>query len=242
MSAPFLKRIQHAPARASSRRWKAAHCSAVVSRRSLGSIVRRRRPHVRRRGPPDGISGARRLPGRRKGRHRRVDRHEGGAGGQHGRRPVRRARAAQPRRHVRPIVRRRRRNPDRAPARRDQRAERAERRGDPGGGSLNQGARGFGNFAVARFHPDGSTDASFGDNGVATADFADVPYGNFDVVPDLVADAAGNIAVAGTAKIVYPAMEGPGDRLSSRQAIAVARFTPNGALDAHFSVGQTPPN
>ena len=74
-------------------------------------------------------------------------------------------------------------------------------------------------FGVARFNTDGSLDASFGVSGEATTSF-----GNFDNTATCVAiQGGGKIVVAG-----YTGVEGAFD-------FAVARYNPDGSLDAGFN-------
>ena len=76
-------------------------------------------------------------------------------------------------------------------------------------------------FAVTRFHPDGTPDAGFGDGGTAVVDFDR----RFEQAQGVALDAAGNIVVAG-----YSAVDGRFFGLD----FAVARLTPDGALDPTF--------
>ena len=80
---------------------------------------------------------------------------------------------------------------------------------------------GFGdtNFAVARLNPDGISDLSF-DGGLASADF-----GGFDFGHAAALQGDGKIVVAGNTEVNYD--------------IAVARFNPDGSLDASFDPGGT---
>lgn len=71
-------------------------------------------------------------------------------------------------------------------------------------------------FALARYNADGTLDTSFGDQGVVTTDFA----GQHDLIGSIVVQADGKILAAGT---------GSGSRL--------ARYLPNGTLDATFGTG-----
>lgn len=78
------------------------------------------------------------------------------------------------------------------------------------------------NFALARYHPDGSLDSSFGNQGLVTLDFSsrnveDSIHG-VALLPD------GRILVAGNV-----------DRSATNEEdFALARFLPNGALDPSF--------
>jgi uncharacterized delta-60 repeat protein len=69
-------------------------------------------------------------------------------------------------------------------------------------------------FALARFNPDGSLDASFGDHGKLTTDFA----GGSDIGYDLLLQQDGKIVVAGVASDDF----------------ALARYHPDGSLDVSF--------
>jgi uncharacterized delta-60 repeat protein len=76
-------------------------------------------------------------------------------------------------------------------------------------------------FAVARYNPDGSLDTSFGNGGLVTTDFFELDDGCTGVViqPD------GKIVVAG------------GTRTGGSKDFAVARYNPDGSLDASFGRG-----
>jgi uncharacterized delta-60 repeat protein len=74
-------------------------------------------------------------------------------------------------------------------------------------------------FALARYNDDGSLDVSFGGDGRITADFT--PH--WDIASDVAVQQDGGIVAAGTAAI---------ERNHAR--FAVARFLPDGALDASF--------
>ena len=76
-------------------------------------------------------------------------------------------------------------------------------------------------FALARFHPDGTLDTSFGTGGVVVADFA----GGFDVIYGLAVQSDGKLVAAGTVESVDSA------------DIAVARYLPDGDLDPTFGDG-----
>jgi len=84
-------------------------------------------------------------------------------------------------------------------------------------------AGGFG-FGLARYHPTGSLDAGFGNNGIATTAIGTIPLGANAVVvqADDKVVAAGGTFVAG-----------------STIAIAVARYNHDGTLDAGFGNGGT---
>jgi uncharacterized delta-60 repeat protein len=75
-------------------------------------------------------------------------------------------------------------------------------------------------FAVARLNPDGSSDTSFDDDGMSGADFGGNDFGYAAALqPD------GKIVVAGQTDV--------------NNDIAVARFNPDGSLDASFDPGGT---
>ncbi len=78
-------------------------------------------------------------------------------------------------------------------------------------------------FGLVRFNADGSLDTNFGLGGRATADF------------DTNRDSASSVAVQSNGKIV--AVGGAGDPLPrpSERRFALARFSPDGALDPSFS-------
>jgi uncharacterized delta-60 repeat protein len=73
-----------------------------------------------------------------------------------------------------------------------------------------------GNFAVARYNPDGSLDATFGSGAPATADF-----GAFDQANALILQADGKLVCVGF----------------SADQFALARFTGDGSLDTTFGTG-----
>lgn len=74
-------------------------------------------------------------------------------------------------------------------------------------------------FELARYNPDGSLDTSFGNGGVATAAFSGGAY-------------LSAVVVDPTSHDIYAVGSGPGG-----QDVAVARFTPAGALDPTFGKG-----
>jgi uncharacterized delta-60 repeat protein len=96
-------------------------------------------------------------------------------------------------------------------------------------GQILVAGRGFragtgGDFAVGRLNADGSLDTSFGQSGVAFADF-----GGEESVGGVALDGSGRIVVAGQS-----------DRAVGRDVtthIAVARFNPDGSLDTTFGTG-----
>jgi uncharacterized delta-60 repeat protein len=78
-------------------------------------------------------------------------------------------------------------------------------------------------FALARYHPDGSLDASFGSDGLVTTDF----FGGYDNAYALALQPDGKLVVAGSAYI-GPSYSG------SDYDFALARYHPDGSLDANF--------
>jgi uncharacterized delta-60 repeat protein/uncharacterized repeat protein (TIGR01451 family) len=76
-------------------------------------------------------------------------------------------------------------------------------------------------FALARYNPDGSLDASFGTGGKVTTDFA----GGSDSAFGVALQADGKIVAAGFADS------------GSRGDFALARYNPDGSLDASFGTG-----
>jgi uncharacterized delta-60 repeat protein len=75
-------------------------------------------------------------------------------------------------------------------------------------------------FVVARYLPDGPLDPGFGSAGVVTTDFA----GELDRATSVAIQADGKVVVAGSASV------------GGRSDFAVARYLPDGALDAGFGV------
>jgi uncharacterized delta-60 repeat protein len=80
-----------------------------------------------------------------------------------------------------------------------------------------------GDFALARYEPDGTLDPSFGDEGTVTTDFH---HGN-QLALDVALQGNGKIVVAGETS-------GPG---GFHRDFAVARYEPDGTLDASFGTG-----
>ena len=78
-----------------------------------------------------------------------------------------------------------------------------------------------GDFALARYNPDGTLDLSFNGSGLVTTDFA----GGFDRVEALAVQADGKLVAAGQAF--------SGTSLD----FALARYNPDGTLDASFGSG-----
>mgnify|MGYP001132845754 CR=1 FL=1 len=75
------------------------------------------------------------------------------------------------------------------------------------------------NFALARYHPDGSLDTSFDGDGKLTSDFS----GGTDLAFDLALQVDGKIVVAGEATV------------ASNIDFGLARYNANGSLDTTFS-------
>lgn len=75
-------------------------------------------------------------------------------------------------------------------------------------------------FAVARYHPNGSLDTSFGAGGKVTT-----PMGDRDVVTAVALQPDGKIVLAGATNIGLQTL------------IALARYTSNGTLDSSFGAG-----
>jgi len=82
---------------------------------------------------------------------------------------------------------------------------------------------GIADFALARYNPDGTLDASFGRGGTASSPF-DFP-GSFDQIGGVVLQPDGKIVLAGSAVI---------DQFS---VFALARYNSDGTLDAAFGTG-----
>jgi uncharacterized delta-60 repeat protein len=78
----------------------------------------------------------------------------------------------------------------------------------------------FANFALVRFNPDGTLDASFGTGGIVTTDF-----GVSAEATSAVVQADGKIVAAGYAN------------LNGGQSFALARYNSNGTLDTTFGTG-----
>jgi uncharacterized delta-60 repeat protein len=86
-----------------------------------------------------------------------------------------------------------------------------------------------GDFMVARYHPDGSPDLTFGVGGVMTTDFGD---GSYDEPYAVVLQPDGKIVLGG-----YSTQgSGPGVLYGADQ-LALARYLPNGLLDLSFGQG-----
>lgn len=88
-------------------------------------------------------------------------------------------------------------------------------------GFVNAGAAAT-DFALVRYHPNGSLDASFGTGGIVRTDFS----GGTDGASEVALLPGGKIVVAGT---TYDSA-GSGD-------FALLRYNPNGELDRTFGVG-----
>ena len=87
-------------------------------------------------------------------------------------------------------------------------------------GSRDRGSGG--DFALARYNPNGALDATFGTGGKVTTDF----NGDDDAAFGVVLQPDGKIVAAGAAKTSYRG-----------QDFALARYNPNGTLDATFGTG-----
>jgi uncharacterized delta-60 repeat protein len=92
------------------------------------------------------------------------------------------------------------------------------------GGWINGGKKTGYDFAVARYNANGSVDTTFGNGGVATADFS----GLEDRIRAVTIDGNNNIVAAGVTTT--------GSGTASKN-FAVARFTPSGQLDSTFGSG-----
>ena len=88
-------------------------------------------------------------------------------------------------------------------------------------GSAGAGG-GAGDFALARYNPDGSLDLTFGTAGKVTTDF-----GDSDAASALALRPDGRIVVAGTTGTLF----------AGNNNFALARYTPNGSLDFTFGAG-----
>jgi uncharacterized delta-60 repeat protein len=88
-------------------------------------------------------------------------------------------------------------------------------------GSIGGATVDWTDFALARYHADGSLDASFGSGGVQTTDLH-----LQDAVHDIAIQADGRIVAAGTAAP---------DFMIARGDFGLARYTPDGQLDATFA-------
>ena len=80
-------------------------------------------------------------------------------------------------------------------------------------------------FEIARFNSDGSLDQTFGSNGFTLTPFGD-KRGDFAGADAMAVQADGKIVVAGTANVLV--------NKQLYRELAVARYTPNGALDTTF--------
>src|SRR5205814_9738233 len=84
----------------------------------------------------------------------------------------------------------------------------------------------LGDFKVVRYNPDGSLDNSFGEGGIVTTTFPEGSYAS-----DVALQADGKIIAAGTVFVDFT----PGE--SSNTDFALARYNPDGTLDATFGNG-----
>jgi uncharacterized delta-60 repeat protein len=83
-------------------------------------------------------------------------------------------------------------------------------------------------FALARYHPNGSLDATFGTGGKVTTAFGTTAFGG-----SFPSAAASSIALQGDGKIVAAGSA----TFGSQFAFGLARYNPNGSLDATFGTG-----
>jgi uncharacterized delta-60 repeat protein len=88
-------------------------------------------------------------------------------------------------------------------------------------GKIVAGGRGLGDFALARYNPNGSLDPSFSGDGRQTTDFV----GGFDQANGVALQAGGKIVAVGDSN------SGAG----TTGDFALARYNPNGSLDPSFS-------
>jgi uncharacterized delta-60 repeat protein len=95
------------------------------------------------------------------------------------------------------------------------------------GGTISDG--GANDFALARFNPDGSPDATFGPGGTVTTDFG----GADDWLATLALQADGKVVAAGAS---FPTA-GPEGVPGNLGDFALARYNPDGSLDAGFGTG-----
>ena len=89
----------------------------------------------------------------------------------------------------------------------------------PDGKIVAAGTRGFDDFALARYNPDGTLDSSFGTGGVVVTDFGP----GFDGAGALELQIDGRIVVAGQAGVD-----------DGHKDFALARYLPDGTLDTAF--------
>jgi uncharacterized delta-60 repeat protein len=87
--------------------------------------------------------------------------------------------------------------------------------------ALHGSALSSGDFALARYNPDGSLDPGFGAAGKLTSDF----FGNLDQADGVAIESGGKIVVVGVAK--HSDSSSTGD-------FALARYNPDGSLDPGF--------
>src|SRR5205823_4239851 len=81
-----------------------------------------------------------------------------------------------------------------------------------------------GDFAIARYQPDGTLDPSFGDGGTAKTDFSDV-YDSFDQANAVVIQGNGKIVVAGSTH---------DENCCATSNFALVRYNVDGTLDGSF--------
>jgi uncharacterized delta-60 repeat protein len=89
-------------------------------------------------------------------------------------------------------------------------------------GGINSSLRdGVENFALARYNSDGSLDADFDADGKVVTDF----NGDYDLATSVVLQSDGKIVAAGSTES------------AGQTDFALARYNPDGSLDAHFGTG-----
>lgn len=94
----------------------------------------------------------------------------------------------------------------------------------------------IGDFALARFNPDGSLDETFGTGGTVTTDFFYPLFEGQDAAFALALQGDGKIVAAGFANYIWTANPVPGGqpRLVNRGDFALARYNNDGSLDLTF--------
>jgi uncharacterized delta-60 repeat protein len=89
-----------------------------------------------------------------------------------------------------------------------------------------------GNFALARYHVNGTLDTSFDTDGKLTTDFGNNGHFSFDSAYDLTVQADGKVLVAGTSRTMS-------NGYLLEPDFALARFNANGSLDTSFSIAES---
>jgi uncharacterized delta-60 repeat protein len=87
-----------------------------------------------------------------------------------------------------------------------------------------------GDFALARYNPDGSADTSFGNAGKVATDFT----GNFDSVKQILVQPNGSIIAAGQAGVPASSLPGTAAPAGSVGVLGFARYNVDGGLDTTF--------